>query len=188
MSNPVRGDGGKFQGSVGGGKDRVPTPGMLPRPRHTENAESTTPDYEALHKRLAAARKGDEVAAAAQVSAAVAAPTPNSLPSHPARRNGSSSRRTPGGWHLSAHVVKQARDKGVDLAAVAECVDNPSTSYPSGRYPGQERRIRGDICVVVDPAAKKAITVYLDRVETDLRKDQRNDSDALEYERRRKSR
>lgn len=94
--------------------------------------------------------------------------------------------RTPQGWVLEPHVVEQAESKGIDIAQIIKAVEAPATTYANGRFPGQMRHIRDGICVVVDPAGRKAITVYLDRVETDLRADQ-TDADALKYGRRRQA-
>jgi hypothetical protein len=87
---------------------------------------------------------------------------------------------TPGGWKLSRHVLDQAALKGIKLEALMACVDNPTVAYESGRYPGQKKHIRDGLCVAVDVSSKTAITVFLDRVYTDVRDDQ-TDADARKY-------
>jgi len=91
------------------------------------------------------------------------------------------------GWILSGHLREQAESKGISEDDLVSAVDEPSTVYESYRYPGQLKHIRNGICVAVDPKKKTAITVFLDRVETELRSDQRKDKDALAHERKRSS-
>lgn len=75
--------------------------------------------------------------------------------------------------YITHHAKQQARTKGVDPAALHAAAVDPDIRYPSRNHPGQERRIRGGICVVVDPATDTVITVYAHRIVTPLRPDQR---------------
>lgn len=61
--------------------------------------------------------------------------------------------------------------KGWTLHEVFLAQTDPDVSYPS-RHPGQVRRIRGNLVVIVDEAANRVITVYENVVETALRPDQ----------------
>lgn len=73
---------------------------------------------------------------------------------------------------LTRHATAQAEAKGFDMAAVMAAVESPQITYPSGNHPGQERRIRGGLCVVYDPAREVVVTVYAHRVHTPIRPDQ----------------
>lgn len=73
---------------------------------------------------------------------------------------------------ISDHAKAQAEAKGWSLHDVWLAHVDPDVRYPSGRYPGQQRHIRGDLVVIVDEARNKAVTVYLNVKETDLRPDQ----------------
>ena len=53
MAKPIKGKDGKFQGSVGDGKAKVPTPGV-PRGRATENEEAPVKGYGSLYDRFRA--------------------------------------------------------------------------------------------------------------------------------------
>lgn len=194
MGKPVRGNHGQFRGSVGDGKMRVPTSGK-PMPFPVTSPSSSTPSPDSYPYAEQHARVHDAGVALSQVQAAHdavqartngVAVTPATMPR--GRRKPPRPRTTPGGWDLSQHVVRQAQQKGIPLPEVEACVDFPETSYPSRRFPGQVRRTRGRLCVVVDPEERRAITVYLTQVETDLRDDQRSDPDAVAYDQRRKSR
>ena len=70
----------------------------------------------------------------------------------------------------------------VDLAiAVMAAANNPTVTYANGRFPGQVRRIRGNIVVIT--AGTRVVTFYANIVETDIRADQ-TDADALAYQAR----
>lgn len=74
---------------------------------------------------------------------------------------------------MTRHAVKQAKAKGFGPRETWLAMTDPDVTYPSGRrYPHQERRIRGNIVVVVDKVTNTAITFYENIVETDLRPDQ----------------
>lgn len=88
---------------------------------------------------------------------------------------------TPRGYVLTSHVVEQAKAKGFSLENLIMVADEPSTVYESRRYPGQVKHIRDGLCVAVDPADKRVITVFVDQDFTERRADQIDD-DALAYE------
>lgn len=75
---------------------------------------------------------------------------------------------------MTRHAREQARSKGFTTEQTWLAMTDPDVTYPSNpkRFPGQERRIRGDVVAVVDKARNQAITFYLNVVETDLRPDQ----------------
>lgn len=73
---------------------------------------------------------------------------------------------------VSEHAERQAVAKGWTRDDIIAAVDWPDTQYPSMKYPGQVRMIKGDLCVVCDPAANRVVTVYKNVVETPLRPDQ----------------
>lgn len=76
------------------------------------------------------------------------------------------------------HAKKQAREKGLSMRECDDAVMLPEITYPSLRVKGQERRIRGRVCAVVDAQRGVLVTVYLHNVRTPLRSDQ-TDADAL---------
>lgn len=73
---------------------------------------------------------------------------------------------------ISDHAITQAAEKGWTLDQVFAAHAFPHVRYPSGSHPGQYRHIRGDLVVIVDERRNKAVTVYLNVKETDLRPDQ----------------
>lgn len=75
-------------------------------------------------------------------------------------------------YSLQPHARAQAALKGFTSEAVLGAANNPSISYESLRFPGQLRRIRGDIVAVCDPGTMRVITVYENVKETALREDQ----------------
>lgn len=81
---------------------------------------------------------------------------------------------------LTAHAIKQAQEKGIEVAEVLTAANRPTITYANGRVPGQMRHIRGDLVTVVDPVSERVITLYRNVVETDLRPDQQ-DKDAKRY-------
>uniref|UniRef100_A0AAU3I9W4 DUF4258 domain-containing protein n=1 Tax=Streptomyces sp. NBC_01393 TaxID=2903851 RepID=A0AAU3I9W4_9ACTN len=83
-------------------------------------------------------------------------------------------------YRLTYHAQQQALAKGWSAQEILEAANNPQHTYPSGRVPGQMRHIRGDIVTVIDPVARRIVTVYRDVAETRLRTDQ-TDRDARRY-------
>lgn len=81
---------------------------------------------------------------------------------------------------LTAHAIKQAQEKGVEIAEVLSAANRPSITYANGRVPGQMRHVRGDLVTVVDPISERVITLYRNVIETDVRADQK-DEDAKRY-------
>lgn len=75
---------------------------------------------------------------------------------------------------ITRHAVEQAKAKGFTARETWLAMTDPDVTYPSNpqKYPGQVRRIRGNIVAVVDEAKNQAITFYENVVETDLRPDQ----------------
>ena len=88
-------------------------------------------------------------------------------------------------FRMTRHAVEQAELKGFAVDEVLAAAENPSTRYANGRYAGQWRHIRGDLCVVVSDDGA-IITLYRNVVETDLRADQ-TDRDARRYAAKRRS-
>lgn len=87
-------------------------------------------------------------------------------------------------FRLSPHCQKQIALKELDEATVLRAANSPQLTYDNGRYPGQKRHIGYGICAVVDPARGVVVTVYLNTIETDIRKDQlrgKNSRDARRY-------
>jgi hypothetical protein len=76
-------------------------------------------------------------------------------------------------YSLSPHAGRQAALKGYSPEAVLEAANDPSCTYPSGRFPGQERHTRGGLVAICDPSTMLVVTVYADVVETPLRPDQK---------------
>lgn len=91
--------------------------------------------------------------------------------------------KTPGGWTLGRHLVEQARTKGFDMTDVINTIDTPDETNDNRLHPGQQRHMRGDICVVVDPATRTAITCFANWVATAPRDDQ-TDAASMEYRRK----
>lgn len=75
-------------------------------------------------------------------------------------------------YALSPHAARQAAAKGITPAALLAAANDPACTYPSGRYPGQERHTRDGIVAICDPASMQVVTVYLDVVVTERRPDQ----------------
>lgn len=73
---------------------------------------------------------------------------------------------------ISDHAKEQAAAKGWSLWDVYLAHVDPDVSYPSLKYRGQTRCIRGDLCAVIDNRKNICVTVYLNVEETPLRPDQ----------------
>lgn len=73
---------------------------------------------------------------------------------------------------ITTHAMAQAKAKGWTLRQVFLAHVDPDVTYPSGRYPGQVRHIRGNLVAIIDAAANRCVTVYENVVETALRPDQ----------------
>lgn len=85
-----------------------------------------------------------------------------------------------GGFRLNTHSAKQATMKGFAHEDVLAAANNPSHTYPNGRYPGQVRHVRNGLVAVVDPKRGEVVTVYKDQEKTALRADQKH-PDAIRY-------
>jgi hypothetical protein len=83
-------------------------------------------------------------------------------------------------YRLTHHARQQAALKGWTSDDVLLAANQPLHTSRSVRYPGQFRHVRAGIVAVVDTATNLVVTVYVDRVETDLREDQ-SDTDAHRY-------
>lgn len=84
---------------------------------------------------------------------------------------------------MSRHASLKLAEAGFSPAAVAEAYSNPTVTYPSGRYKGQEKRIGGGLCLCVDTATGVIVTVFIHKAETALRADQ-TDRDAVAWSKR----
>lgn len=73
---------------------------------------------------------------------------------------------------VTDHAKHQAEAKGWSAREVWLAMTDPDVTYPSRRFPGQVRRIRGDLVAIVDEAANRCVTVYENVKETALRPDQ----------------
>jgi len=90
------------------------------------------------------------------------------------------------------HLIAQAANKGIALAAIEAVLKAPGIKYPSFRKDAQGKRfaplcdkhneqqqkwtgeaLGEKVCVVVYPCCQKAITVWKDQVETAIRPDQK---------------
>lgn len=93
---------------------------------------------------------------------------------------------------ITYHARQQAEAKGIPIAGVLEVADRPKTTYPSTAKTDRGRetvvcrscgkdQIKAcgetadglEIVVVVNPCCGRIITVFLDKVETEVRADQR---------------
>lgn len=93
---------------------------------------------------------------------------------------------------LTNHIIQQATLKGISLEAIETVLKAPSVVYPSFRKDAAGKRfaplctthnvqqekwtgtaLGEKVCVVVFPCCKRAITVWKDQVETEIRPDQR---------------
>jgi hypothetical protein len=96
------------------------------------------------------------------------------------------------GITISNHLIQQAAAKGISLAAIEAVLDAPGIKYPSFRKDSTGKRFAPlcdkhgvqqekwtgtadgqKVCIVVYPCCGKAITVWLDQIETAIRPDQR---------------
>ena len=78
------------------------------------------------------------------------------------------------GWTTTSHARRQAQSKGFDTYDLLAAAGAPEVTYAHGpAYPGQYRHIRAGIVTVVDPTARRIITVYVNVTETPIRPDQR---------------
>jgi len=73
--------------------------------------------------------------------------------------------RTTYGWHLSAHVRRQAAERGVTARQILETIADPEIRYSAENYgPGRWVYKRGDITVVGVPSTKTIVTVLWNTV------------------------
>lgn len=82
---------------------------------------------------------------------------------------------------MTAHAKRTIEAKGFDMKTVLEVWKDPDTTYPSFRHPGQHKRIGRGICLCCDDRTGMIITIFIDQVKTDLRRDQRFDADAVRW-------
>jgi len=82
---------------------------------------------------------------------------------------------------LAHHVFTMAGRKGLSLADVIAVLRRPDVTYPHGKIPSQVRYIGRGLCVVVDEDARRAVTVYLHKVETEMRPDQAGKAHVVEH-------
>lgn len=85
---------------------------------------------------------------------------------------------------MTAHAVRTIEAKRIDLNDVRAVWESPDVQYPSHKHPGQHKRIGRGLCLACDDQTGRIITVFVDRVETDLRKDQRFDPQAVAWARK----
>lgn len=82
-------------------------------------------------------------------------------------------------YQLTAHASKQIEAKGLTEELIQAVWEDPESTYPSHRHPGQHKRIGQGICLCCDDTGK-VITVFIHGVITALRPDQ-VDPDALAW-------
>lgn len=77
-------------------------------------------------------------------------------------------------FDMTQHATRVMHEKGFDPTTVARTLRNPSEVYPSGNHPGQYRITGNGLCIVGKPEGDVfvIITMYLDRIITELRPDQ----------------
>lgn len=73
---------------------------------------------------------------------------------------------------VSRHAAEQGRSKGFSVPEIYDAANDPQHVYPSKKYPGQARHVRGELCAVVDLRRQRVVTVYKNVVRTPLRPDQ----------------
>ena len=76
---------------------------------------------------------------------------------------------------MTRHFKETVAKKELDPRLVIDAWRNPDEVYPSGRaHPGQWRVTGNGLCLVIKPEGGTAhlITIYLDRVVTEVREDQ----------------
>lgn len=86
---------------------------------------------------------------------------------------------------MTKHAAEKMTTLGLTPSDIAAAFSEPEVSYPNRRYPGQERRIANGLCITVNVETGVVVTLYVHKIETDLRADQ-TDRDALAYARRRR--
>lgn len=74
---------------------------------------------------------------------------------------------------MTHHCEAQAAAKGFTPEQVFAAAADADIRYASRNHPGQERRIRDGLCVVVDAATNTIVTLYVHCTETALRPDQK---------------
>lgn len=74
---------------------------------------------------------------------------------------------------ITAHCRKQAALKEIGIDKIEAAFHEPETEYPSGSHPGQVRKVRGGICIIVAEDLTTIVTVYLHCIQTELRPDQK---------------
>lgn len=84
---------------------------------------------------------------------------------------------------LTAHAQQKAIEFG--LEDVRGVYNDPDTTYPSLKYPHQEKRVGKGLCLCVEKATGKVVTIFRHSVETALRPDQK-DAGALAWASRRR--
>jgi hypothetical protein len=82
---------------------------------------------------------------------------------------------------MTSHALRTVADKGINLDDVRAVWNDPDTTYPSHRHPGQHKRIGRGLCLACDDVTGKVITVFVDQVATPLRPDQARDVDAVRW-------
>lgn len=88
---------------------------------------------------------------------------------------------------VTKHFLATVKSKGFDPHAVIATIKSPTEVYPSRSHPGQWRVTGNGLCVVGRPEAGEfvLITIYLDRVLTEVRPDQLNTAEGRRYAERR---
>lgn len=85
------------------------------------------------------------------------------------------------------HFLNTVKSKGFNPHDIVSTLKNPTEVYPSKSHPGQWRVTGNGLCVVGKPEESEfvLITVYLDRVLTEVRPDQLNTPEGRRYAERR---
>lgn len=87
----------------------------------------------------------------------------------------------------TAHFIKTLKAKRFDPQAVISTLKSPTEVYPSKSHPGQWRVTGNGVCIVGKPEGSNfiLITIYADRVLTEVRADQLNTPEGRRFAARR---
>lgn len=66
------------------------------------------------------------------------------------------------GWTFSSHALSRAVDMALDPEALTACITNPEVVYDQETNPayfGHKVRVAGRVAMIVEPKAKRVVTV-----------------------------